>query len=100
VAKIAAYRVWQEALAKAKVNAGPAEAACADIWSDSKKQACYRFAMTQIRATQAARDSVIEGGAVAHEAVKAARDDAKNEAVARARAASQAAFVACDEPPD
>jgi serine/threonine protein kinase len=100
LAKVAAYRVWQEAVARAKVNAAPAEAACAEIWTDSKKQACYRNAMAQIRGTQAARDTVIEGGTAAHDAVRAAKDDAKNEAIARARAASQGAFVACDEPSD
>ena len=71
LAKIAGYQAWQDALAKAKVNAAPAEAACADIWSDTKKQACYRAAMAQIRATQAARDAVIAGGAAAREAVRA-----------------------------
>jgi serine/threonine-protein kinase len=97
VAKVTSYRAWQEALAKAKVNAQPAEAACADIWSDTRKQACYRAAMGQIHATQAARDAVIAGGSAAREAVKAARDDAKNEAIARARTASQAAFDACSD---
>jgi serine/threonine protein kinase len=100
LAKIAAYRAWQDALARAKVNAAPAEAACADLWSDTKKQACYRSAMAQIRATQAARDTVIAGGAAAVDAVKAAKDDPKNDAVARGRAASQAAFAACGEEGD
>jgi hypothetical protein len=100
VAKVAAYRVWQEAVARAKANAAPAEAACADIWTDTKKQACYRNAMAQIRGTQAARDTVIEGGTAAHDAVRAVKDDAKNEAIGRARAASQAAFAACDEQGD
>jgi len=98
LAKVAAYRVWAEAVAKAKTSAAPAEAACADIWSDTKKQACYRSAMAPIRAAQAARDAVIEGGPAAHDAVRGVKDDARNEAVARARAASQAAFAACDEP--
>jgi hypothetical protein len=100
LAKVAAYRVWQEALARAKVNAAPAEAACADLWSDTKKQACYRAAMAQIRATQAARDAVIAGGPAAVDAVKGARDDAKNDAIARGRAASQAAFTACADEGD
>jgi serine/threonine-protein kinase len=97
LAKIASYQVWQEALAKAKTNAGPAEAACADIWSDSKKQACYRAATAQVRGAQAARDAVIAGGGHAREAVAAVKDDPKNEAIARARTASQAAFAACGE---
>jgi hypothetical protein len=97
LAKIASYQVWQEAFAKAKTNAGPAEAACADMWSESKKQACYRAATTQVRGTQAARDAVIAGGGHAREAVAAVKDDAKNEAIARARAASQAAFAACGD---
>ena len=95
LAKIAAYRGWQDAVARAKVNAAPAEAACADLWSDTKKQACYRAAMAQIRATQAARDAVIAGGATAVDAVQGAKDDPKNDAIARARAASQTAFTAC-----
>ncbi len=95
LAKVAAYREWQEAVAKAKTNAAPAEAGCAALWSDTKKQACYRAAMAQIRATQAARDAVIAGGTAAVEAVQGTRDDAKNEAIARGRAASQAAFAAC-----
>jgi len=100
LAKVAAYRVWQEAVGKAKANAAPAEAACADLWSDTKKQACYRAAMAQIRATQGARDAVIAGGAVAVEAVRGVREDAKNEAIARARVASQAAFTACGDEGD
>jgi hypothetical protein len=97
LAKIASYQAWQEALAKAKTTAGPAEAACADIWSDSKKQACYRAATAQVRSTQAARDAVIAGGGHAREAVNNVKDDPKNEAIARARAASQAAFSACGD---
>jgi hypothetical protein len=49
-----------------------------------------------MRATQAARDTVIAGGEAAHEALKNVKDNPKNEAVARARAASQAAFAACE----
>jgi hypothetical protein len=97
LAKIASYQAWQEAFAKAKTNAGPAEAACADIWSDSKKQACYRAATAQVRATQGARDAVIAGGGHAREAVGGVKDDPKNEAIARARAASQLAFTACGD---
>jgi hypothetical protein len=52
--------------------------------------------MSGIRATQAARDSVIAGGTAAHEAVRNAKDDPKNEGIARARSASEAAFAACD----
>ena len=97
MAKVAGYEAWQDALARAKANAGPAEAACADIWSDSKKQACYRAAMAEVRATQAARDTVIAGGAPAHEAVRNVKDDPKNEAILRARTASQTVFNACDD---
>lgn len=96
-AKIASYLVWQEALTKAKTLAQPAEAACADMWSDTKKQACYHNALAEVRATQAARDSVIAGGSAARDAVKAVKDDAKNEAIARARAASLVAFDACGD---
>jgi eukaryotic-like serine/threonine-protein kinase len=96
-AKVASYRAWQEALAKAKTNAQPAEAACASIWSESRKQTCYGAAMAQIRATQAARDSTIEGGAAARDALRAVKDDPKNEAIARARAASVGALDACGE---
>jgi serine/threonine protein kinase len=97
LAKIASYQVWQEAFAKAKTNAGPAEAACADMWSESRKQACYRAATVQVRGTQTARDAVITGGGHAREAVAAVKDDTKNEAIARARAASQTAFAACGD---
>jgi serine/threonine protein kinase len=97
LAKIGSYQVWQEAFAKAKTNAGPAEAACAEMWSESRKQACYRAATVQVRGTQAARDAAIAGGGRAREAVAAVKDDAKNEAIARARAASQAAFAACGD---
>jgi hypothetical protein len=97
LAKIAAYQAWQEALTKAKTLAAPAEANCAGMWSDQRKQACYHAAMAPVRAAQGARDSVIAGGAPAREAVKGVKDDAKNEAVARARASSEAAFAACGE---
>lgn len=96
-AKIASYQAWQEALTKAKTIAQPAEAACAEMWSDSKKQACYHGALAEVRATQAARDSAIGGGAAAHDAIKAVKDDPKNEVIARARAASVTAFRACGD---
>lgn len=97
-AKIASYQAWQEALTKAKALAQPAEAACADMWSDSRKQACYHSALAEVRATQAARDSVINGGSSARDAVKAVKEDPKNEAITRAHAASLAAFQACNDP--
>jgi hypothetical protein len=97
VAKVTAYHAWQDALAKAKALAGPAQAACADMWSDKKKQACYYVASSEIRATQAARDSVITGGPAARDAVKNVKDDAKNDVIARARAASEKAFAACGD---
>jgi len=97
LAKIAAYQAWHEALARARTLAAPAEASCAGMWSDQRKQACYHAAMAPVKAAQAARDTVIAGGAPAHEAVKGIKDDPKNEAVARARASSEAAFTACGE---
>jgi serine/threonine-protein kinase len=97
IAKVAGYQAWQEALAKAKVNATSAEAACGEIWSDRRKQACYYAAMSGIRTTQAARDAVMQGGAVARDALKSVRDDAKNDAIARARSASDAVFAACGD---
>ncbi len=97
IAKVAAYQAWQEAVAHARTLAQPAEAACAEHWSDSKKQACFRGATAAIRAAQAARDAVIGGGPAAQDAVRAVRDDPKNDAISRARAASQAAFTACAE---
>jgi serine/threonine protein kinase len=97
VAKIAAYGAWQEALAKAKLNAGPAEAACADIRNDRKKQSCFFFATSETRTTQAAREAAIAGGGAARDAVKAVKDDPKNPAVAKARSASESAFAACGD---
>jgi serine/threonine-protein kinase len=96
-AKIASYEAWQEALTKAKTIAQPAQAACAGMWSDSRKQACYYSALAGVRAAQAARDSVIAGGSAARDAVTAVKDDPKNEAIARARTASQAALEACGD---
>jgi serine/threonine protein kinase len=97
LAKVASYQLWQEALVRAKASAAGAEAACSSIWSESRRQACYYAAMSGIRATQAARDAVIAGGAAAHDAVKNVKDDSKNEAIARARSASEAAFAACED---
>jgi hypothetical protein len=97
VAKVSAYRAWQDVLSKAKVNAGPATAACVDIWNDKKKQACYYAAYAPVRATQAARDAVMKGGAPAREAVKAVKDDPRIDAIARARGASEAAFAVCHD---
>ncbi len=97
VAKVAAYKVWQEAIAKAKVNAAPAQAACADEWSDRKKQACYFAAMATLRTSQAARDALMMGGSAARDAIKNVKDDPKNEALARARASADAVFSACDD---
>jgi hypothetical protein len=53
--------------------------------------------MAPIRATQAARDAIIEGGPAARDALRAVKDDAKNDAIARARTASLAAFDACGD---
>lgn len=97
VAKIAAYHAWQDALGKAKTLSAPAQGACSNLWSDRKKQACYWGATIEVRATQAARDTTVNGGPAAHEAVKNVRDDAKNDAIVRARAASDKAFAACGE---
>ena len=97
LARVAAYRAWQEAIAKAKVNAGPAQAACADEWSDRRKQACYYAASATIRTSQAARDAIMAGGSAAREAVKNVKDDPKNDALARARASADAVFAACDD---
>jgi hypothetical protein len=97
LARVAAYRAWQEAIAKAKVNAGPAQAACADEWSDRRKQACYYAASATVRTSQAARDALMTGGSVAREAVKNVKDDPKNDALPRARASADAVFTACDD---
>jgi hypothetical protein len=97
VAKVGAYVAWQDALSKAKVNAGPAEGACAEMWGDRKKQACYYTATAVIRTAQAARDAVIQGGTPARDAVHNVKDDPKNEAIPRAHAASEAAFAACQD---
>jgi len=97
-AKIASYQAWQEALTKARTIAQPAQAACAGMWSDSRKQACYYSALAEVRATQAARDSVIAGGSAARDAVTAVKDDPKNDAIAHARTVSLAAFETCGDP--
>ncbi|MBV9946274.1 MAG: hypothetical protein JOZ69_05455, partial [Myxococcales bacterium] len=75
---------------------GP-QAACATYWSESRKQACYYAALTPVRAALAARDATIAGGSAARDAIRNVHDDPKNEAVAVARAASEAAFAACDD---
>jgi hypothetical protein len=97
VAKVDAYKVWQEALAKAKSSAAPAQAACTHIWSEEKKQQCYHTASAGVRTVQAARDAVVPGGASARAAVKNVKYDPKNDAIGRARAASEAAFAACHD---
>ena len=97
VAKVAAYQAWQEAYARAKALAAPAQAACADAWGDRRKQACYYVASAGVRTTQAARDAVILGDGPAHDALKNVKDDPKNDAIARARAASEKAFADCHE---
>jgi hypothetical protein len=97
VAKVAAYGVWQEAIAKAMANAAPAQAACGEEWSDRRKQACYYAATATIRTSQAARDALMAGGPAAREAVKAVKDDPKNDALLRARVSADAVFVACED---
>ncbi|HEY8041122.1 MAG TPA: hypothetical protein VIF15_15050 [Polyangiaceae bacterium] len=97
VAKVAAYQAWQEAMTRAKALAAPAQASCADAWTDRKRQACYYAASTGVRTTQAARDAVIPGDGAARDTVKAVKDDPRNEAIARARAASDRAFAECHE---
>jgi serine/threonine-protein kinase len=97
LAKVAGYQAWQEALVKAKTNATAGEAACSEIRNDKRKQGCYYAAMSGIRTAQAARDSIIAGGAVAHEAMKGVKDDPKNDAIAHARSASDLVFAACGD---
>jgi serine/threonine-protein kinase len=97
LAKVASYLAWQEALVKAKASASSAEGSCASIWSESQRNGCYYAARSNVRATQAARDAVIPGGAAAHDAAKNVKDDPKNDAIAHARSASDAAFSACEE---
>lgn len=97
VAKVAAYHAWQDALTKAKALAAPAQAACADSWSEKKRQVCYWVASAGVRTAQAARDSVITGGPAARDAVKNVKDDPKNDVLARARAASDKAFQVCGD---
>jgi len=98
LAKVAAYDAWQEANAKAKTITGPAKAACSEIWSDSKKQACYYAALANVRSTLAARDAVMGGpSASATEALKSVKDDPKNDAIGRARVASDKVFAVCPE---
>jgi eukaryotic-like serine/threonine-protein kinase len=97
IAKVAGFEAWQEALVRARANASGAEAACASIWNERRKQACFYVAMSGARAIQAARDSVVAGGAPARDALRNVKDDPKNDAIVHARAASQAAFAACDD---
>ncbi len=97
VAKIAAYHAWQDALTKARSLASPAQAACADLWSDRKKQNCYYAASAGVRAMQAARDTVVSGGPAARDAVKTVKDDPRNDGIVRARAASDRASAACGD---
>lgn len=95
VAKVAAYDAWQEAAMTAKKTAAPAEAQCADMWSEKKKQSCYYAATAPVRATQSARDAVMKGGVAARDASRAVKEDPKNEGIAKARLASEAALAAC-----
>ena len=97
VAKIGAYHAWQDALTKAKALAAPAQAACADLWSDKKKHICYYVASGGVRTTLAARDTVINGGPAARDAVRSVKDDPKNDVIVRARAASDRAFSSCGD---
>jgi serine/threonine protein kinase len=97
LAKITGYQAWQEALAKAKVSANVSEAACAEVRNDRRKQGCYYAAMSGIRTAQAARDAIIAGGPAAREAVRNVKDDARNDAIARARSASDTAFAVCGD---
>jgi hypothetical protein len=96
-AKIAAYRAWQEAVIKSKLGQRPAEAACAGISNEKKKQSCFFAAETETRTLQAARDAIIAGGATAREAVKGAKDSGRSDAIAAARTASDLAFAACGD---
>jgi eukaryotic-like serine/threonine-protein kinase len=96
-AKIAAYRAWQEAVVKSKLGQRPAEAACAGISNEKKKQSCFFAAETETRTLQAARDAIIAGGATAREAVKGAKDIGRSDAIAAARTASDLAFAACGD---
>jgi hypothetical protein len=69
------------------------------LWGDQKKQACYYAASAGTRTTQAARDAMMDGDAgVAVDAVNKVKDDPKNEAIPRARTASDKVFALCREP--
>jgi len=96
MAKVAAYNAWQDAVTRAKETAKSAEAQCSDMWS-SRKNACYYTASAGVRSATAARDTVIKGGGPARDAVKNVKDDPKNDALAPAKAASEAAFTACHD---
>jgi len=97
LAKVAAYKAWQDAIGKAKTNAAPAQGACAEEWGDRKKQACYYAATATVRTSQAAREAVMTGAAAARDALKNLKDDPKNDALPAARAATDAVIAACDE---
>ncbi len=97
MARVAAYRAWTEAIAKAKLIAAPAQAVCADEWTDKKKQACYYTANATVRTAQAAREAVMTGGSTTRDVLQAVKDDPKNDALPRARTASDAVLAACDE---
>ena len=96
-AKIGAYRAWQEAVVRSKLGQRPAEAACAGISNEKKKQSCFFAAETETRTLQAARDAIIAGGATAREAVKGVKDSGRDDAIAAARTASDLAFAACGD---
>jgi len=93
VAKVAAYRVWQEAVARAKANAAPAEAACADIWTDTKKQACYRNAMAQIRGIAHEMAGGANQPCVFSEDHRAVRGEAIDDAIRRGKPTDADWFV-------
>ncbi|MEO7112616.1 MAG: hypothetical protein ABI183_19375 [Polyangiaceae bacterium] len=97
VAKLAAYQAWQGAADKAKALAAPAQAKCASFWTEAKKQACYGAASQNARSAESARDATIKGGAVARDAMKKVKDDPRNDAIGRARAASSTASDACQD---
>jgi hypothetical protein len=96
-AKTNAYTAWQDALGKAKQLAGPSEAQCRNILTSQHRQSCMASASAAARLVQAARDTAMKGGAAARNAVKNVHDDARNSAIATAKAASQTAFAACPD---
>jgi hypothetical protein len=94
-AKSDAYAAWQDALVKAKQNAAPAESQCSHILTHDHKQSCMATATAGVRLVQSARDATMKGGAAARDAAKNVRDGSS--AIATAKAASQAAFAACQD---